>query len=132
MGATVGAALPYMSSGIKIISYMLQIFHIGKYGGPGGTRTRGFFSAMDKFIGEKGEIAVYNVYYVPKSPYCSSISVPELLPQHEASKGTPKPCTEGEKGKNRFHKLVMIGATQTLIQLIKSRETGVPWKIYSS
>jgi hypothetical protein len=29
--------------------------------GPGGTRTRGFFSAIDKQVGEKGENAVYYV-----------------------------------------------------------------------
>jgi len=44
-------------------------------------RTRDFFSAIDKQVGEKGEKAVYYVYFVPKSPYCSSISVPELYMQ---------------------------------------------------
>jgi hypothetical protein len=44
------------------------------------TRTRDFFSAMDEQVGEKGEKAVYYVYFVPKSPYCASISVPKLFP----------------------------------------------------
>jgi len=67
-----------------------------KFSGPGGTRTRGFFSAIEEQVGEKGENAVHYVYYVPKSPYCASISVPELFPQYEARKGNPKPCPEGD------------------------------------
>jgi hypothetical protein len=34
---------------------------VGESSGPGGTRTRGFFSAMDKQVGEKGKKAVYYV-----------------------------------------------------------------------
>jgi hypothetical protein len=41
------------------------------YSGPGGLRTRGLFSAIDKMVGEKGKITVDNVYYRPKSPYNS-------------------------------------------------------------
>ena len=33
---------------------------------------------MDKQVGEKGKKAIYYVYYVAKSSYCYSISVPEL------------------------------------------------------
>jgi hypothetical protein len=51
-----------------------------KFCGPGGIRTRVFFSAIDEQVGEKEKKAVYYVYYVPKSPYCASISVPELFP----------------------------------------------------
>jgi hypothetical protein len=47
------------------------------------------FSAIDEQVGEKGKKVVYYVYFVPKSPYCSSISVPELFPQYEARKGDP-------------------------------------------
>jgi hypothetical protein len=57
--------------------------------GPGGIRTLGLFSAIEEQVGEKGEKAVYYVYYVPKSPYCASISVPELYLQYEARKGDP-------------------------------------------
>ena len=68
--------------------------------GPGGIRTRGLFSAIDEQIGEKGKKAVYYVYYLPKSPYCVSISVPELYPnctrRYEARKGDPQPCPERE------------------------------------
>ena len=49
-------------------------------------------------IGEKGKKAVHYVYYVPKSPYCASISVPELFPdmhRYEARNGDPKPCPNG-------------------------------------
>jgi hypothetical protein len=38
----------------------------GNSSGPGGIRTRDFFSAMDERLGEKGENAVHIVYYVPK------------------------------------------------------------------
>jgi hypothetical protein len=38
------------------------------------------FMWMDKRIVEKGRNAVHYVYYVPKSPYCASISVPKLFP----------------------------------------------------
>jgi len=48
-----------------------------KFCGPGGIRTLDLFSAIDEQVGEKEE---KNVYYVPKSPYCASISVPELFP----------------------------------------------------
>jgi hypothetical protein len=51
---------------------------------------------MDKYIGEKGKIAVYYVYYRPKSPYCYSISVPELFPQYEARKAIRKPVQRGK------------------------------------
>jgi hypothetical protein len=51
---------------------------------------------MDKMIGEKGGNAVYYVYHVPKSPYCTRISVPELYPQYEARKGDPQTCPERE------------------------------------
>jgi hypothetical protein len=37
-----------------------------KFCGPGGIRTRGFFSAIEEQVGEKGENAVHYVYYVPK------------------------------------------------------------------
>jgi len=47
-----------------------------KFSGPGGIRTRGLFSAIEEQVGEKGGNAVHYVYYVPKSPYCASISVP--------------------------------------------------------
>ena len=63
-----------------------------KFCGPGGIRTRGLFSAIDEQVGEKEEKNVYYVYDVLKSPYCSSISVPELRPdmhRYEASKGDP-------------------------------------------
>ena len=59
------------------------------FGRPDGIRTIDLFSAMDKMVGEKGKKAVYYVYFVPKSPYCASISVPELFPQYEARKGDP-------------------------------------------
>ena len=49
---------------------------MGSYSGPGETRTRVFFSAIEEQVGEKGGNAVHYVYYVPKSPYCYSISVP--------------------------------------------------------
>jgi hypothetical protein len=52
----------------------------GVCSGPGVILTRDFFRAMDKMVGEKGGNAVYYVYDVPKSPNCSSISVPELFP----------------------------------------------------
>jgi hypothetical protein len=58
------------------------------------TQARVFFSAIDEQIGEKGEKVVYYVYFVPISPYCTSISVPELFPQHEARKGDPYPYPE--------------------------------------
>jgi hypothetical protein len=57
--------------------------------GPGGIRTRGLFSAIEEQVGEKRKKAVHYVYYVTKSPYCASISVPELYPQYEARKGDP-------------------------------------------
>src|SRR4030066_1436891 len=63
--------------------------------GPGGIRTRVFFSAIEEQVGEKGKKAVYYVYYVPKSPYCASISVPELFPQYEARNGDPQTCPNG-------------------------------------
>jgi len=44
------------------------------------TRTRGLFNAIDEQAGEKDEKAVYDVYFVPKSPYCYSISAPERFP----------------------------------------------------
>jgi hypothetical protein len=84
-----------------------------KYG-PEGIRTRDFFCAIDKQVGEKRKKAVYYVYFVRKSPYCFSISVTELFPQYEARKGDPQPCPEGEKRSvNRFQKLVLIGAVRT-------------------
>jgi hypothetical protein len=61
----------------------------GNSSGPGGIRTRDFFSAIDKQVGEKGGKVVYCVYFVSKSPYCDSISVLELFPQYEARKGDP-------------------------------------------
>jgi hypothetical protein len=74
--------------------------------GPGGIRTLDLLSAIDKQVGENGKKAVYYVYFVPKSPYCSSISVPELflnctrsvpdMHRYEARKGNPKPCPKGE------------------------------------
>jgi hypothetical protein len=80
---------------------MVQIFHTS---GPGGIRTRGFFSAIDEQVGEKGKKAVYYVYYVPKSPYCYSISVPELFPNcapicigMKQGKAARSPVHEGEK-----------------------------------
>jgi hypothetical protein len=51
---------------------------VGEFSGPGGIRTRDFFSAIDEQLGEKCKKAVYYVYFVPKSPYCYCISVPEL------------------------------------------------------
>jgi hypothetical protein len=69
----------------------------GYSSGPGGIRTLDFFSAIEEQVGEKGEKAVYYVYFVPKSPYCSSISVPELFPQYEARKGDLKPFPEVER-----------------------------------
>jgi hypothetical protein len=53
---------------------------VGESSGPGGIRTLDFFSAIDIMAGVKGKKAVYYVYFVPKSPYCSSISIPELFP----------------------------------------------------
>jgi len=47
--------------------------------GPGGIRTRGFFSAIEEQVGEKEKIAVHYVYYVPKSPYNSLRSLPAVL-----------------------------------------------------
>jgi len=38
---------------------------VGESSGPGGTRTRVFFSAIEEQVGEKGENAVHYVYYVP-------------------------------------------------------------------
>ena len=62
---------------------------------------------MDKQVGDKGGKVVYYVLFVPKSPYYSSIFVPELFPnctrsvpdmhRYEARKGDPQPCPEGEK-----------------------------------
>jgi hypothetical protein len=66
------------------------------FGRPGGIRTLDLFSAIDEQVGEKGEKAVYYVYYVPKSPDCISISVPELFPQNEARKGDPQAQSTGE------------------------------------
>jgi hypothetical protein len=61
--------------------------HIWEYfNGPGGIRTRGLFGAIEEQVGEKGKKTVYYVYYVPKSPYCASISVPKLFPQYDARK----------------------------------------------
>jgi hypothetical protein len=60
-----------------------------KFCGPEGIRTLDLFSAIDEQVGEKGKKAVYYVYYVPKSPYCYSIFVPELCPdmyRYEARK----------------------------------------------
>ena len=71
--------------------------------GPGGIRTRGLFSAIDEQVGEKGEKAVYYVYYVPKSPYCASISVPELFPNCTRS----VPC--GMKQGKAIRKPVQMG-----------------------
>jgi len=42
---------------------------LGRSGGPGGTRTRVFLSAIEEQVGEKGENVVHYVYYYPKSPY---------------------------------------------------------------
>jgi hypothetical protein len=80
--------------------------YTGYKGGPGGTRTRVFFSAIDEQVGEKGGKAVYYVYYVPKSPYCSSISVPKLFPnctrsvpdmhRYKARKAIRKPVHRGK------------------------------------
>lgn len=71
-----------------------------------GTRVLDLFSAIDEHVEEKGKKVVYYVYFVPKSPYCSSISVPKLFPnctcnvpdmrRYEARNGDPKPCPEGE------------------------------------
>jgi hypothetical protein len=44
---------------------------------------------MDKNAGKKGKIAVYYAQFITKSPYCISISAPELFPHNEASKGDP-------------------------------------------
>jgi hypothetical protein len=78
---------------------------LGFIGGPGGIRTRDFFSEIDEQVGENGEKAVYYVYYVPKSPYCISISVPKLFPnctrsvpdmhRYEARKAIRKPVQMG-------------------------------------
>ena len=38
----------------------------GYSSGPGGTRTRGFFSAIDEQVGEKGKKVVYYIYFDPK------------------------------------------------------------------
>jgi hypothetical protein len=57
-----------------------------------------FFIAMDKQVGEKGGKVVYYVNFVPKSPNCYSISVPNcsriVLDMHwyEARKGDPQTC----------------------------------------
>ncbi len=77
----------------------------GLSGGPGGIRTRDFFSAIDEQVGEKRGKAVYYVYFVPKSPYCDRISVPELFPnctrsvpdmhRYEARKAIRKPVQMG-------------------------------------
>ena len=45
-------------------------------GGPGGIRTLDLFSAMGKNAGNKAKIAVFYVYYRPKSTVCFSILVP--------------------------------------------------------
>jgi hypothetical protein len=58
--------------------------------------TRVFFSAIEEQEGKKGGNADHYVYYVPKSPYCASISVPELFPQYEAWKGDPQTCPNGD------------------------------------
>ena len=78
------------------------------------TRARDFCSAIDEQIGEKGGKAVYYVYFVPKSPYCASISVPELFPQYEARKGYPQSYLErginvkGDREDRMFH---LLGST---------------------
>jgi hypothetical protein len=72
---------------------------VGESSGPGGIRALALFSAIDEQVGEKGEKAVYYVYYVPKSPDCISISVPELFPdmhRYEARKGDPQAQSTGE------------------------------------
>ena len=117
--------LAYRKSHIRLlVTGKVQIFHAG---GPGAIRTRGLFSAIDKQVGEKGGNAVYYVYVVPKSPYCSSISVPELFPSctrsspdmhhYEARKGNPQTCPNGE---NKFFRLFYViskrGAARTLNQ----------------
>ena len=70
-----------------------------KFCGPGGIRTRGLFSAIEEQVGEKGKKAVYYVYYVPKSPYCDSISVPKLFPN----------CTRSMKQGKAIRKPVQMG-----------------------
>ena len=69
---------------------------VGQLSGPGGIRTLDLFSAIEEQVGEN---AVHYVYYVPKSPYCASISVPELFPdihRYEARKAIRKLCPEGD------------------------------------
>jgi len=58
---------------------------------------------MDKMVGEKGKKAVYYVYFVPKSPYNSMLSLHAVtaylypngsrrVQQFEARKGDPQTC----------------------------------------
>jgi hypothetical protein len=88
--------------------------------GPGEIRTRDFFSAIDEQVGEKGGKAVYYVYFVPKSPYCYSISVPELFPQYEARKAARSPVQRGKIiFPPIFYMISKHGTARTLNQWLK-------------
>ena len=71
------------------------------------TRTRDLFSAIDKQVGEKGKKVVYYVYFVPKSPYCSSISAPKLFPNSSRNmkqgKTTRSPVLRGRIQMHIWH-----------------------------
>jgi hypothetical protein len=104
---------PWMRNPTEISLYvgiLMQIPpQVGESSGPGGTRTRVYFSAIDTQVGEKGEKTVHYVYFVPKSPYCSNISVPKLFPKcapicigMKQGKATSSPVLRGSSCK-RVH-----------------------------
>src|SRR4030066_1274251 len=109
-----------------------------KFCGPGGIRTRVFFSAIDEQVGENGKKAVYYVYYVPKSPYCASISVPKLFPNCSRSMKQGKAISSSvlrikvKKLKNFFASISIHSrfvSARMLNQLIMSRATQCPARI---
>jgi hypothetical protein len=72
-------------------------------GGPGGIRTRGFFSAMDKNAGEKRDNSRLLLLISPKInmlfQHISTRIVPDLftdMHRYEARKGDPQPCSHEE------------------------------------
>jgi hypothetical protein len=68
--------------------------------GPGGIRTHGLFSAMNKNAGEKAKIAVFYVSYGQKSTVYFSILVPELYPQQEIMKDGLQALSKGGDRRN--------------------------------
>ena len=68
----------------------------------------GLFSALDKMVGEKGKITVY---YLPKSPFCFCINVPDLYPicTHSTKQGkaAPNPALRWRSKSPMMYQIIM-------------------------